>query len=148
MEMSYFYCVNSHAYKHVLDTNTHTPPSSSSHPLLHPHLRPHLSPHHPPPLPVIPWGNAVHTHTDTQHTSTHRDKCTTVPKLNSIYQSCCIECIIYIHKWSFILILNYILCFMEMHCVKRIKCCGWINKVTFLYHPGSLFPPNHDVNER
>lgn len=28
-----------------------------------------------------------------------------------------------------------------MHCVKRIKCCGWTDKVTFLYHPDSLFPP-------
>lgn len=27
-----------------------------------------------------------------------------------------------------------------MHCVNRIKCCGWIDDVTFLYHPGSLFP--------
>lgn len=51
---------------------------------------------------------------------------------------------IYIHKWSFILILilNYILCFKEMHCVNRIKCCGWIDKVTFLYHLGSLFSSN------
>ncbi len=63
-----------------------------------------------------------------------------VPKLNSIYQSCCIECIIYIHKWSFILILNYILCFKEMHCLNRIKCYGWIDSVTFLHHPDSWFP--------
>lgn len=27
-----------------------------------------------------------------------------------------------------------------MHCVNRIKCCDWIDDVTFLYHPGSLFP--------
>lgn len=27
-----------------------------------------------------------------------------------------------------------------MHCVKRIKCCGWTDEVTFLYHPGSLLP--------
>lgn len=27
-----------------------------------------------------------------------------------------------------------------MHCVNRIKCCGWIEDVTFLYDPGSLFP--------
>lgn len=27
-----------------------------------------------------------------------------------------------------------------MHCVNRIKCCGWIDDVTFLYQPGSLFP--------
>ena len=27
-----------------------------------------------------------------------------------------------------------------MHCVNRIKCCGWIDDVTFLYYPGSLFP--------
>lgn len=27
-----------------------------------------------------------------------------------------------------------------MHCVNRIKCCGWIDDVTFLYQPGSLSP--------
>lgn len=27
-----------------------------------------------------------------------------------------------------------------MHCVNRIKCCGWIDDVTFLYHAGSLLP--------
>lgn len=36
----------------------------------------------------------------------------------------------------------YILCFKQMHCVKRIKCCGWTDEVTFLYHPDSLFPLN------
>lgn len=29
-----------------------------------------------------------------------------------------------------------------MHCVKRIKCCGWTDEVTFLDHPDSLFPLN------
>lgn len=47
------------------------------------------------------------------------------------YQSCCIECIIYIHKLSFILIVNYILCSKEMHCVNRINCCGQTDDVTF-----------------
>lgn len=32
----------------------------------------------------------------------------------------------------------YILCFKQMHCVKRIKCCGWTDEVTFLYHPDSV----------
>lgn len=100
----------------------------------------HTPPPSPPPPP--PHRQSPLNMLFTQHAPTHKDKCTPVPKLNSIYQSCCIECIIYIHKWSFILILNYILCFKEMHCVKRIKCYGWTYEVTFLYHPGSSFPPN------
>lgn len=27
-----------------------------------------------------------------------------------------------------------------MHCVNKIKCRGWIDYVTFLYHPVLLFP--------
>lgn len=35
-----------------------------------------------------------------------------------------------------------------MHCVNRIKCCGWIDNVTFLYYPGSVSSHvDDDANE-
>lgn len=84
----------------------------------------------------MPTGYTKHVHTRTPMHSHAYSRCTTVPKLNSIhmdiaYQSCCTECIIYIHKLNFILIVNYTLCFKEMHCVNRINCCDWIDGVTF-----------------
>lgn len=92
----------------------------------------------PPPNPflIMPSGYAIHNH-ESKHVYAHTLTYTNVPLYQSLiayraYQSCCIECIIYIHKSSFILKINYILRFNEMHCVNRINCCGLIDNVTFL----------------
>lgn len=79
---------------------------------------------------IMPTGYTKHVHTHPYMHSHAYSKCTAVPKLNSIYiniayRSCCTDCIIYIHKLNFILIVNYTLCFKEMHCVNRINCCDW-----------------------